>query len=214
MDQKRRKLQKDLEMWRAKQDPIGEGQTLANLAYFDYQEGNLPAARDKYKKAEELLHAAGDQSSEAALLHERANLELQAARPDAARRFFEQSLQLASTAGNKQVEAAVLHGLAMMDYQANNMEAARKGFEASLTLKQELNDRPNTAATQIMLGQILFTEAIRTRGDRQEALDMLKEAVNTYEDLIMPNEALAGLRILTDLERMDDVLRAEETKRG
>jgi len=214
MDEKRRKLQKELEMWRAKHDPIGEGQTLANLAYFEYQDGNLPAARDKYERAGALLHTAGDQSSEAALLHERANLELKARKPDAARRFFEQSLQLARIAGNKQVEAAVLHGLAMMDYQANNMGAARKGFEASLKLKLDLNDRPNTAASQMMLGQILFTEAVRTHGDRQQALDMIKEAIDTYEDLIMPDEALAGLRILADLERLDEVLRAEEIKQG
>jgi tetratricopeptide (TPR) repeat protein len=197
-------------MWRASKDPIGEGQTLANLAYLDVLAGDMSLARRRYDEAARLLEGAGDKQGEAALLHERANFESQQGNTETARTYYDRSIRLAREIGDKQVEAAVLHGLAMMEYQSNNMQAARKGFEESLKLKQEINDRPYIAATQVMLGQILFSEAVRAHTDRQQALDMIKEAAATYEDLVMPEEALAALRILADLQRMDDVLRQEE----
>jgi hypothetical protein len=39
---------------------------------------------------------------------------------------------------------------------------------------------------------------------------MVKGAATTCEDLVMPDEALAALRILRDLQRMDDILLLEE----
>ena len=209
MEEKRRGLEDDLEYWRAKEDPIGVGQTLANLAYLDLMSGDIELARKRYEESIGVLRGTGDDTSLAAALHEMANLEWKLGHLEAARAYYEQSRNKARLAGDSKMLAFVAHGLAMLEWQQGNVEAARKGFEESLGVKRTLNDPANTAATEIMLGQALFKEGERSRG-----LDLMRAAVGRYQSLSMVVERDRARDILLQYEQMGKIIGASDAAEG
>ena len=139
-------------------DRAGEAATWHNLATIDLNEGDYPAAREKFARSLEINQAIGDRAGEAATWHQLASIDLKEGDYPAAREKFARSLAIRQAIGDRAGEAATWHQLATIDLNEGAYPAAREKFARSLEIKQAIGDRAGEAATWHHLATIDLNE--------------------------------------------------------
>jgi hypothetical protein len=96
------------------------------LASLDLNEGNYPAARDKFGTALAMRQQLGDRAGEAASWHQLASLDLKEGNYPAARDRFGKSLAMRQQIGDRAGEAATFFQLGVIADQEDHLLPAAK----------------------------------------------------------------------------------------
>ena len=96
----------------------------------------------------------------------------------------------------RRTQAATLHQQAIADLQEGKTAEARARLEQSLELERGIGAPADTAATLVMLGQILFSQ-----NEREPGLAMARESLAIFQERDAP-EAAQVLEIVTQMEAL------------
>ena len=96
----------------------------------------------------------------------------------------------------RRTQAAALHQQAIADLQEGKTAEARARLEQSLELERGIGAPADTAATLVMLGQILFSQ-----NEREPGLAMARESLAIFEERDAP-EAAQVREIVTQMEAL------------
>jgi predicted ATPase/class 3 adenylate cyclase/DNA-binding CsgD family transcriptional regulator/tetratricopeptide (TPR) repeat protein len=156
-------------------DDAAAADALAQLTWFGFQHGDLPAARAHIGKAVELARATGDSRLLADTLSRRAVLKAQAGDSGAAFADHEEAVALSRAAGDNYRLAATLANLSIDKRAAGECAAAQAHLQEASTLADSMGYGTLSCALQQNLGFGYLVDA-DPRNARRHFLDCLEKA--------------------------------------
>jgi tetratricopeptide (TPR) repeat protein len=156
---------------------LREALALHQLATIDLNEGDYPAAEEKFANALQIRQGLGDLAGEAASLHQLAAIDLNRSDYEAAQMKLVSVLEIQRALGDRSGEAVTLHELAAIDLDEGEYVKARERSEKALQMQQEIGNRMGEAAAFHQLASIDLREDRNTtaRERFQKALKISQE---------------------------------------
>jgi tetratricopeptide (TPR) repeat protein/transcriptional regulator with XRE-family HTH domain len=172
-------------------DPLGEADTLSDLAFIQQKLGDYPAASDNLARALALYGEAGDLPGQAYTLPVLGFLRAMVGDYPAATASCQQALALARATGNRLAEADALLELGFVQQLTGDYPTATANFRHALELCRELGSLQGQAYCLNCLGMLQ-----QEIGDYPAATASQQEALELFGDLANP---LGQAVVLNDL---------------
>ncbi len=171
-DEARRLYERALELFRGKQDGLGQANTLRSLGNLESRLGRFDEERRLYEQALELFLGERDGLGQANTLCSLGNLQSRLGRSDEARRLYEQALELYRGERDGLGQANTLRCLGNLESRVGRSDEARRLYEQALELYR---------GEQVGLGQ---ANTLQSLGDLERSGGDMLAALGRYEDAL------------------------------
>ncbi len=161
---------------------VSEAFELQSLALVVMDGGNLDNAEHSFEQALGISREVQSPELEVTVLIGLGTLALTRRQPTAAQDYFERSLNIARQLSSRRLEGRALFGLGRSAEDRSDVAVAEKLLGESLVIARELQMGLEIAETCLALGRVL----IERRGNSEEGCPLLREAVQRYTKMGMP----------------------------
>ncbi len=166
---------------------------VTNVANLDFENGDLPAAAERYAQAADILGRTGEYRFLSATQHNLGLVSLAMGNLVGARVALSESIRLSRLHGYAEDEAEGLSSLADLERAEGNYEAAAELLERALTLSHDSGNQVAAAGTLQSMGILAMA-----RGDYAKAIYLLGQSVALYTSL---GHVVAAIDVREDLAR-------------
>jgi tetratricopeptide (TPR) repeat protein len=202
-DDARQAGERALTLYRAANDPVGEGQALRELGFLSWSAEDYSTALAYGRSALELHRRLGDVEGEATALHNLAEIHRSLGSPRQSMAQYENAIELFWARQDRRRQGLTLYGMGHALRQLGDLERASARYQQALVHCKATGDRLMASRVHHALASVHLE-----RGDSGQAFDHMRQAVDISREIGYGPGIAHSLVLLSDLQAQEGRLEA------